>query len=115
MRPAVVGAVVEAFAETARTVLAGGRPVAVPWFGIVVADGESAGGDPATLGELLPLVVERSGLPPSTVALAVAGVTVEVERAFGRHAFVELPVVDVWTGQFGSWEPAHPVFGDERG
>jgi len=119
MRPETVEAVVEAYGELARTQLDDGRSVAIPWFGIVSPDGELVGGDDdvpgvVSLGELLPLVVQRTGERPATVALAVAGVTVEVERAFGRNAMVELPVVGVWTGRFGGWEPSHPVFGDER-
>jgi hypothetical protein len=119
MRAETVEAVVEAFGDAARAVLHGGRPVVIPWFGIVAPDGTRVDDDgrvpdAVSLGELLPLVVERTSERPATVALAVAGVTVEVERAFGRNAMVELPVVGVWTGRFGGWEPSHPVFGDER-
>lgn len=110
-----------AYGEAARVALEGGRPVAIPWFGIVGPEGvlveadlAAASTDVVSLGELLPLVVDRTGERPATVALAVAGVTVEVERAFGRNAMVELPILGVWTGRFGTWEPSHPVFGDER-
>ena len=119
MRPETIEAVVEAYGDLARARLAEGRPVAIPWFGIVSPTGDLVDGDDdvpgvVSLGELLPFVVERTGERPASVALAVAGVTVEVERAFGRNAMVELPVVGVWTGRFGAWEPSHPVFGDER-
>jgi hypothetical protein len=121
LRPETVEAVMEAYGDAARVALDGGRPVAIPWFGVVGPEGVLVGGDDGagsaevvSLGELLPLVVDRTGERPATVALAVAGVTVEVERAFGRNAVVELPIVEVWTGRFGTWEPSHPVFGDER-
>jgi hypothetical protein len=114
MPPRQVAGVLDAYAAVAGEHLTSGRSVTVPWFG-VVAHGVTGGDDASlTLGDLLPQVAEQAGERPSTVALAVAGVTVEVERAFGRDAFVELPVVRVWSGRFGHHEPSHPVFGDDR-